>query len=122
MRSIYLICGFAATGLGILGIPLPILPTTPFLLVALWCFTRSSPRMRRWLLENKYFGHYLTDYTSKKGVERGVKAWALTVLWCTIGASAIWATDKWWVRAVLVAVAAAVTIHILMLKTLKKNE
>lgn len=108
-------------GLGILGIPLPVLPTTPFLLLALWCFARSSERWERWLLTNKLFGKYLDDYHRGRGIPKRVKVYILMLMWVSIGASAHFAVKIPWVKIVMFAIAVAVTVHILRIKN-KKHE
>ena len=110
--------GCLALGLGILGIPLPVLPTTPFLLLSAWCFGRSSERLLCWLLTNRVFSAYLRSYVEKRGVSRRVKLYTLIILWATILLSAFLAVELWWLRILLITIAAGVTIHIVRIKTL----
>lgn len=121
MKLIYKIIGLISLGLGILGAALPLLPTTPFLLLSLWCFSRSSDRLKEWLLTNKMFGEYLSNYTSGEGVPFKIKVYALTLLWVTIGYTSVFAISKLWVSIMLVVMAVCVTIHLVKIKT-KKNE
>ncbi len=118
MRAVLIAAGCVALGLGILGIPLPVLPTTPFLLLAAWCFARSSERLHRWLLTNRLFGKYIRDYTEHRGIPRRVKVYTLVLLWATISLSAFGAVDAWWIRLLLFAVAIGVSVHIFRIKTL----
>lgn len=111
--------GCTSLGLGILGIPLPVLPTTPFLLLSAYCFGRSSPRLLRWLLTNPLFGSYLCNYCLHRGIPRRVKVYILITLWVTILLSAFLAVSWWWLRGVLIAIAVGVTIHLLRLGTTK---
>jgi uncharacterized membrane protein YbaN (DUF454 family) len=103
-----------SVALGVAGIVLPVLPTTPFFLLALWLFGRGSERLRQWLLSNKLFGNYIKNYHYGLGVPTRVKAWTLALLWLTIGFSA-WQVNAIWLKISLLAVAIAVTVHILML-------
>ncbi len=121
--TLYKIAGFAAVGLAVAGIVLPLLPTTPFLLLAAWCFARSSDRWLQWLLNNRVFGKYIRDYRAGNGIPGRVKWYALALLWITIGLSAALATDNPWVRLGLGTIAIGVTIHILSIKrkTVKKE-
>lgn len=116
-RLLWTALGTLFLGIGIIGIPLPILPTTPFLLLAAACYIRGSPRMYRWMMTNRYFGRYLKDYSEGSGISRRAKAVALAVLWGLIGLSALLATENLIIRLVLLAVAAAVTVHLLTLRT-----
>lgn len=109
--------GLFFTGLGIVGIFLPLLPTTPFLLLALWFFSRSSLRLKEWLLTNRLCGKFLNDYYSGRGIPLRVKCYIIIVLWATILASAIWCVDILAVRLLLLAVAVGVTIHVARFKT-----
>lgn len=121
LRWLLIGSGCVALALGILGIPLPVLPTTPFLLVAAWCFGRSSERLLRWLLTNRLFGDYLCRYMQGGGIPRRVKAAILITVWITIGLSAC-AVSRWWLRILLLCVAAGITVHILRIHTRKSTE
>ncbi len=116
-RIALLIGGTLCVGLGVLGIVLPLLPTTPFLLLASVCFARSSKRFHLWLLTNRWCGAYIRNYREGRGISRRHKAVTLAVLWLTIGASAAFAVSRWWLRGVLLGIAAAVTVHVGRLKT-----
>ena len=119
MRILLIVCGTIATTLGVIGIIVPLLPTTPFLLLAAACYARSSERFYNWLLNNRLFGRYVKDYIERRGISLKAKVFTLVLLWVTITCSAILATDTTWIRILLFAIAAAVTIHILLIKTLK---
>ena len=102
-------------GLGIVGIFLPLLPTTPFLLLAAFFYSRGSERFRRWLLGNRWFGSYLRRYREHRSMTRRHKAFTLTLLWTGIGLSAGVVVSQWWARLLLAMVAVGVTAHILWL-------
>jgi uncharacterized protein len=121
VRGLLIAGGSISVGLGVLGIVLPILPTTPFLLLAAWCYARSSTRFYLWLMTHRLWGKYLRDYTSGKGIPVRVKVWALTLLWAAILSSAFLAVDKIWIRALLIAIAVGVSIHILRIRTLREE-
>ncbi len=116
-----MVLGLLCVGLAALGAFLPMLPTTPFLLLALWFFTRCSPRMRHWLLTNRLFGRYLDDYRSGRGIPLKAKAAVLTLLWGTMLYAIIWIAGTWWLRALLLGIATAVTVHVVRLRTRKKQ-
>lgn len=112
-------CGSACVGLGVAGMFLPVLPTTPFLLLAAGCYARSSRRFYEWLTTNRWCGAYIRNYREGRGVARRHKAVALLLLWVTIGYSAGFAVSLWWVRLLLLAIAAAVTVHLLTIRTFR---
>lgn len=127
-RALWLIGGIICVGLGAVGIVLPILPTTPFLLAAAGCFCKSSTRMYNWLLNNKWFGEYIKKYREGKGIPKKTKITALTVLWVTIGVSTIFFLNRLLptqlvlpMQLIMVIVAVGVSIHILRLPTFKKG-
>lgn len=117
----YLLIAFGslALGLGALGVAIPVLPTTPFLLIALYCYLRSSRRLYDWLLHHRLFGRYLYNYVTYRAVPRNTKIGAMILLWFGLITSMI-LVDKLFVRLILLAVGIAVSIHILLLKTLEK--
>ena len=126
MRSVYkvllVVAGIVSTALVIVGIFVPLLPTTPFLLLAAACFIRSSEKLYLWLITNKYLGSYIKNYREGRGISLGQKIFILSLLWITIGLSIIFATDLLIVRLLLCAIASAVTIHILRFKTLRLSK
>ena len=119
-RYFFVVLGTLFLGIGIVGIFTPVLPTTPFLLLAAACYLRSSQRFHRWLLHNRVFGSYIRNYTEGKGLPLKVKLFTVTLLWVTIGIS-IWAVDKLVVTIVLLCVAVGVTLHIALIKAKKKR-
>lgn len=88
-RLIYVTAGLFFVGLAILGVLLPLLPTTPFLLLASFCFVRSSPGLHAWLLRNRLFGPLLRDWQHHRGIRRRVKISAVVVLLLALSGSAI---------------------------------
>lgn len=105
-------------GLGILGIFLPLLPTTPFLLLAAACFARSSKKLYAWLLNNRWFGSYIRNYREGKGIPLKVKIASLALLWMAIVYSTVFVASGFLVRFILVLIAIGVTVHVLSFKTL----
>jgi hypothetical protein len=106
-------------GLGILGIFLPLLPATPFLLLATACFARSSKKLYEWLLNNRWFGSYIRNYREGKGIPLKVKIVSLALLWMAIVYSTVFVASGFLVRFILVLIAICVTIHILSFKTIR---
>ena len=117
VRSMFFVAGTITLVLGAIGIVLPILPTTPFLLISLACYLRSSERMTHWMLNNKYFGTYIRNYKEGKGIPMKTKLFAITVLWITISISAFVLVPLLMVQIVLLVVAVAVTVHLVRLPT-----
>ncbi len=121
LKKLFLIAaGTISVGLGLMGIFLPVLPTTPFLLLAAACYVHSSPKFYRWLVTNKLFGKYISNYQEKKAIPLKVKITALILLWTTILLSVFLVFDHWSIRLLLLLIASAVTLHILSLKTLEE--
>jgi uncharacterized protein len=118
-RVLLIVAGTLCVALGTLGIFLPLLPTTPFLLLAAVCYARSSPRMLHWLHHNRWFGSYIRCYREGRGIPLREKIVTLTLLWITIGITVIFFVPLVWVKIVLLAIAVAVTVHLLRIKTMK---
>jgi len=110
------LAGCIAVLLGIIGIFLPLLPTTPFLLLASACFARGSDRLHGWLLSHGTFGAYLRNFEEGRGIPARAKVLALAMMWSSIGYAA-WRYPQWWLKAALLAVALGVTIYLLRLPT-----
>jgi uncharacterized membrane protein YbaN (DUF454 family) len=122
IRWVLIAVGTIFLGLGILGIFLPILPTTPFLLLAAACYARSSKRFYDWLINNRWFGSYIKNYQEGKGVPLKVKVYTISLLWITILFSALFIINIFWVKIVLILIAVGVTVHILTIKTYKQKK
>ena len=118
-RWVLIIVGSFFAGLGILGIFLPLLPTTPFLLLAAACYIRSSERLYNWLLNNKWIGRYIKNYLEGRGVPLKSKVLSISALWITIGYSVFFVVNIFSVRVILILIAIGVTMHLLSIRTLK---
>lgn len=110
--------GFLCLGLGCIGIVLPVLPTTPFVIAAALCFSFASPELSAWLEKNKYFGPYIDNYKNKTGVPMKQKVWAICFMWVMMIISML-IIQKPVMYAALFVIGVLVTIHIAMLKTRK---
>lgn len=112
--------GALLLGLGAVGLALPVLPTTPFVLLAAACFSAGNPGVYRRLAASPLFGEYIRNRREKSGVSVRAKASSLTFLWGMLGLSAA-LSRRLWLTALLAAVGAAVTVHILLLKTMRRE-
>ena len=121
-RAFYLIGGLVFTSLGIIGIILPILPTTPFLLLAAACFAIGSERLYNWLLNNKILGLYIRNYKDGKGMPIKLKIFTISLLWITIIISILFFIDILLVEIILLIIAVAVSIHIILIRPKFKSE
>jgi len=115
-RYLLLGCGLTFTALGALGAFLPVLPTTPFLLVAVACFARSSPRFHQRLLENRIFGPYLAQWQKDHTVPREAKRKAYGLILLTFSLS-IWLVEAAWLRWTLVGIGLALVVFLMSLRT-----
>ena len=119
-KYLLILAGSISLVLGIIGIVIPVLPTTPFLLLASFCYLRSSKRLYDWMLNNRVFGSYLYNYITYRAIKKSVKVVTLIVLWITLTVSIVLVTNVY-LRIFLVAVGVGVSIHVLSLKTLRKD-
>ena len=115
LRWTLLISGLLATALGVLGIFLPVLPTVPFLLLALACFARSSEQFYNWLLDHAHFGPIIRPYINGQGMTRASKFKAIALVWASISLSAFYLIETVWVRWLLLLIACGVTLYLLKL-------
>ena len=119
MRLILTILGLLSLGLGILGAFLPVLPTTPLLLLAAALFLRGNKELYEWLMNHPKLGPYISNFTQHKAIPLKVKIISVTFLWLTLINCAIFVADHWAFRSLFIALAIGVTIHILSYRTLK---
>lgn len=120
-RYLLIAAGTLAVGLAILGLFLPILPTTPFLLLAAFLYARSSERFLHWLLTNRVFGAYIDNYRRGLGMPRREKILTITALWLTIGFSAFYVAEAAWLKVLLFLIATGVTVHLARIPTYSRS-
>lgn len=118
-RPLYITLGFFFVGLGVVGIFLPLLPTTIFLIIASYLFMKSSPELHEKLLNHKILGSYIKNYIEKRGMPIKSKISSICLLWTSILISSYFLTENLIVRIILLIVAIGVTVHIATLKSLK---
>lgn len=105
--------GWLSFVLGMIGLLLPVVPTSPFLILSATCFLRSSPKFYYWLTEHPWFGRYIRDYLEGRGIPRRTKLLILAVLWTTILSSALVIVKIRWVSLTMITIAAMVSIYII---------
>jgi len=120
-KGLFVFCGTICLGLGTAGVFLPILPTTPFLLLSAACYYKGSERMHRWLLNNKLLGNHIRNYREGKGISPKSKILTLFLLWTTICYSTFFLVNILMVQIILFAIAIAVTVHVTTLPTFRKS-
>lgn len=121
VRYALLTVGWLAVALGVVGIFLPVLPTTPFMLLAAACFVRSSDRFYVWLVEHPRLGPWFRDYLEGNGIPLKGKAYTILTMWVSIGISC-WLVPLVWARIAMLLSAALVTLYIVKQKTLHTVE
>jgi len=121
-RRLLIGAGTLCTGLGIIGIFIPILPTTPFLLLAAACYMRSSERFYQWLINNRIFGAYVRNYIEGRGMPIRIKIFTILLLWLTIGLSITFGVQNIVIRIVLICIAIGVTVHIVLIRKRKVED
>lgn len=117
IRFALLAVGWLCVALGVIGIFLPVLPTTPFLLLAAACFVRSSKRFYLWLVLHPRLGPWVRDYLDGQGIPRKAKGYAIGLMWLSIALSC-YLVPLPWARAFMLTSAVLVSIYILRQKTL----
>ncbi|HWV09558.1 MAG TPA: YbaN family protein [Pseudomonas sp.] len=117
IRYALLTVGWLSVALGVIGIFVPILPTTPFLLLAAACFMRSSERFYHWLVDHPRLGPWIRDYLEGNGIPLKGKVYALGLMWLSIGFSC-YLVPLFWARLFMLTSAVLVSLYILKQKTL----
>jgi len=121
LKSVYIGIGTLSLCIGILGIIVPLLPTTPFLLLAAACYAKGSKRIYRWMINIKLIGRYIQNYHEGKGITIHGKVVSIILLWCMILIPMILIWYNYLIQLILIIVAIGVTIHILSLKTMNND-
>ncbi|WP_278959132.1 YbaN family protein [Aquipseudomonas alcaligenes] len=121
VRYTLLAIGWLSVLLGVIGIFVPVLPTTPFLLLAAACFVRSSRRFYLWLVNHKHLGPWIRDYLEGNGIPLKGKVYAIGLMWASIGLSC-YLVPMPWARAFMLTSAVLVTLYILRQKTLPARD
>ncbi|MEW5844776.1 MAG: YbaN family protein [Bacteroidota bacterium] len=116
LRAFLVLLGIISLGLGVLGIFLPLLPTTPFMLLSAFLFIRSSGRLYRWLINHRLFGKYIHDYIERRSIPRRVKWYTLGLLWASILTSVATLNVGNVIRVMLLLIAIGVTLHVVRLR------
>jgi uncharacterized membrane protein YbaN (DUF454 family) len=117
VRGLLLTAGTVCLGLGVAGIIVPVLPTTPFLLLASACFLRSSERLHRWLTGHRYLGSYIRTFERGQAIPLRGKAVAISLIWLSMLFS-ILMLDTLSIEIVLVLIGITVTLWIASRPTL----
>jgi uncharacterized membrane protein YbaN (DUF454 family) len=111
-KLLFIILGVICVVLGTIGIVTPVLPTTPFLLLATFLFAKSSPKMNELLLKNKVFGKYLSNYFENNPIPLKEKLISIAFLWFGLGCTFYFANLQRWIIVLLIFIGIAVTVHI----------
>lgn len=122
VQVLLLTAGSICVLLGVVGIVVPLFPTTPFLLLAAACYVRSSEKLYNRLLANRWFGSHIRSYRENRGIRLSVKITAVSFLWLTILFSIVFVLNTLWLKLMLALIAAGVTWHIVSIRTLKDRE
>lgn len=113
--------GVISLVVGVIGIVLPLLPTTPFLLLSATCFAHSSDKFYQWLINHRWFGPYIDNYRSGRGMSLKVKFTTIALLWLSIGSSVVLFVDFFWAKVMMIAIALSVSCYLLTRPTLKTS-
>ena len=119
MKYLLIILGSICLALGVIGIFLPLLPTTPFLLLSAALYVRSSDKLYQWLIHQKYLGEYIRNFREHKAIPLRAKIISITMVWITLTYCALAIADEVWLKAIFLVLAISVTWHILSYKPLK---
>ena len=119
MKYLLIILGSISLALGVIGIFLPVLPTTPFLLLSATLYVRSSEKLYQWLINQKYLGTYIRNFREHHAIPLRAKILSISMIWITLIYCFIAISDVIWIKLIFIGLAIAVTCHILSYKTLR---
>lgn len=121
-RTLFIFFGSLFLIIGAIGVFIPILPTTPFLLLAAACYLRGSERLYRWMLSNRIFGAFIRNYLEGRGIRFTQKIFTLMILWVMIFFSIFYVVESFLLRTLVFLIAMGVSVHIVMLPTLRQTK
>ncbi|MFY9140849.1 MAG: YbaN family protein [Thermacetogeniaceae bacterium] len=121
INTVFIIIGTISVCLGVIGIFVPVLPTTPFLLLAAACYTRGSKKLYERLINHPVLGEYIKNYREGRGIPLHAKILGISLLWLTIGYSVLFVIENILLRILLIIIAICVTIHLVSIKTFRNN-
>ncbi len=122
MKIFLIIVGSVSLVLGVLGIFLPMLPTTPFLLLSAAAWVKASPSLYEWLINHRVLGEYIRNFREHRAIPLRVKIISVSLVWLTIGYCIFAVVDEWWwAQLLMTLLATAISWHILSFATLKKK-
>ena len=116
-KLFFILVGHISLGIGLIGIVVPLLPTTPFLLLAAACYIQGSEPLYNWLINQRLLGPYIISYREGKGITAKLKFTLIALIWTTIPLSAIFLLQQLYVRLILFAIAIMVSAIIWRLPT-----
>jgi uncharacterized membrane protein YbaN (DUF454 family) len=121
IRGVYIVVGTIALIIGAIGLFLPVIPTTPLVILAAACYYRGSDRLHNWILSSRWFGETIKNYQEGRGLTRNTKVRAISMMWVMILVSAWFFVSNLFVRVAIICVAIGVTVYLVRLPTLEKN-
>ena len=121
MNYILVAFGTISLVLGVIGIFMPVLPTTPFLLLAASLYLKGSKPLYDRLMATEYLGTYIRNFKENRAIPLRVKVTSVSLVWITLLYCAFFVAKEWWMSAIFILIAICVSVHILSYKTLKKR-
>lgn len=118
VKAFLIAIGTLSIVLGVIGIVVPLLPTTPLILLGAACYVKSSEKLYQKLIKNKWLGAYIKDFREKKGISRKNKTLSLSLMWLSIGGTVMFSDISFLLCSTLIIVAATVSAYILSFDTL----
>lgn len=121
MRGAYIIIGTISLLIGAIGLFLPVIPTTPLIILAAACYYRGSDRLHTWILSSRWFGDTIKNYQEGRGLTRDTKVRAISMMWVMMLVSAWFFVSSLFVRVAIICVGIGVTVYLVRLPTLEKG-
>lgn len=118
LKALLISIGTLSIILGVIGIVIPLLPTTPLILLGAACYIKSSEKLYQKLLKNKWLGGYIKDFREKNGISRKNKIISITMMWLSICCTLLFIDISFLIRSIITIIAVTVSAYILSFDTL----